>query len=297
MRGIITADWHIRAIRPRCRTDEDWILSQKLALKQIEDISHKFDCNVYCVGDLFHSNSTTSFECIKMVQDFSNRLCSFGKTLGILAGNHDLPYHSSGNLDKSAIGILLESYNVNHILDSVQDESQSDVSASNFDEEDDREARLVFKHILVFPDVKSIPEGCEGITAKELLNEFPKAEWIFTGDNHHNFHYEKNGRHVVNPGCLMRQVSDMKEYQCGVYYVDTDKNICEFIPIIDNVGFVDDSYILQENERNERIESFVEKLRKTKSVSLDFVSNVENELRRNDFDSELSDVILELLGV
>ena len=238
MRGIITADWHLRATRPRCRIDDDWIGTQRNALNQIAELAGKYNCNVYCVGDVFHSNSDTSFECIQLVQDFSNKLCSFGRTLGILAGNHDLPYHSSGNLSRSAIGVLLQSYNVGYILDSINDTEQALVSASNFDEDDDMSAIYVFKHILVFPDLKSIPPNLDAVTAKELLAGFPNAQWIFTGDYHHQFHYEKRGRHVVNPGCLLRQASDMKDYQPGVYFVDTDRMICEFIPIIDREGLM-----------------------------------------------------------
>ena len=89
----------------------------------------------------------------------------------------------------------------------------------------------------------------------------------------------------------------MKNYQCGVYFVDTDENIVEFIPIIDNEDLIDDSYILQENERNERIESFVDKLKKTKGVSLDFIDNVQNEMKHNKFETELLQVVDELLEV
>ena len=35
MRMIITADWHIRNTRPRCRVDEDWIKTQQKTLNQI----------------------------------------------------------------------------------------------------------------------------------------------------------------------------------------------------------------------------------------------------------------------
>ena len=41
MKGIITADWHLRATRPQCRIDEDWILTQKNALNQIKKYSEK----------------------------------------------------------------------------------------------------------------------------------------------------------------------------------------------------------------------------------------------------------------
>lgn len=298
MRAIITADWHIRATRPRCRIDEDWIETQRQALSQIVKISKEKKAPVIVVGDLFHSNSDVSFECIQMVQDMAFELGS----LYVLAGNHDLPYHSSENLEKSAIGVLLNSSHIFQIKDFFESwkwntDEKINYSASNFDQQDNKFAKIVFKHTLVFPDAKSIPPNCDGTTAKELLEEFPNAEWIFCGDYHHNFHYQKNGRHVVNSGCLLRQASDFKDYQCGVYFCDTDKNIVEFIPIIDSEQLIDDSYILQENEREERIDNFVQKLKDTESVSLDFLANVENALQNNNLDSELKKVVEELLEV
>lgn len=297
MKFIVTADWHIRATRPRCRVDNNWIETQRKALNQIVEISTKKKAPVMVVGDLFHSNSDTNFECIQMIQNMADKLGE----LYILAGNHDLPYHSSENLDKSAIGVLLNSNKVHLIKDyltkwNLEQEYPYIISAGNFDEEDDERAEIVFKHVLTIPQ-EDKPDFVDCETPESLLEKYPTAKWIFTGDYHHNFHYEKNGRHVINSGCLLRQASDMKDYQCGVYFVDTDEEIVEFIPIIDKEDLIDDSYILQENQRNERIESFVDKLRKTKGVSLDFLANVEAMMKRNDFEPELKEVVEELLEV
>lgn len=287
---IITADWHIRATMPRCRVDTDWIATQEKVLSQILEISCKKDAPVFVVGDLFHSNSDTSFECINMVQKLADKLGE----LYILCGNHDLPYHSSENIERSAIGVLLNSQNIFSIKEHF---CRHNVSAANFDEEDNKDAEIVFKHVLVFPDEKSLPPNVDALIAKDLLSEFPAAKWIFTGDYHHNFHYEKNGRHVVNPGCLLRQASDMKDYQCGCYFVDTDEEIVEFIPIIDNEQFVDDSYILKEEERTERIEDFVNKLTDTKNISLDFKDNVYRAIRQNKLSDEMINMLEELMEV
>lgn len=290
MKLIITADWHIRATRPRCRIDEDWMQTQRKALQQLVEIAKVKKAPVFVVGDLFNSNTDTSFECIQIVQQVADELGE----LYALAGNHDLPYHSSENIEKSAIGVLLNSQNIFPIKKYFEG---FECSASNFDEKDNKAADIVFKHILVFPDLKSLPPNCDGITAKELLSEFPNAKYIFTGDYHHNFHYEKNGRHVINPGCLLRQASDFKDYKCGVYYVDTENEIVEFIPIIDNEQFVDDSYILKQEEREERIEKFVDKLKDTKNVSLDFIDNVHKAIAANKLSEEMINMLEELLEV
>lgn len=284
MRMIITADWHIRNTRPRCRIDEDWIKTQQKALNQIAEICENKNAPLMVVGDIFNSNSDTSFECINMVQKLADRIGG----IYILAGNHDLPYHSSENINKSAIGVLLQSENIYKIED-----YSDEFSAPNFDEERNP-MPYMFIHTLTIPS-KDKPDFINCETPESLLEKYPTAKWIFTGDYHKNFVYEKNGRYVINSGCLIRQVSDMKNYQCGAYFVDTEKEIIEFIPIIDNEELVNDEYIIRENEREERIESFVNKLKDVESISLDFIDNVEKALLVNKIDEKLKDCVKELI--
>ena len=285
MRFVLTADWHIRATKPRCRIDEDWVQTQRLALNQIADIANSNDCPVYVVGDLFHSHGDTSFEVVQLIQEFAN---SLNHGMFILAGNHDLPHHNSSNLHKSAIGILLHCEKINFI------QNNEYVSAGNFDQETENK-EIIFKHILCFPDLKSMPPNVNAVTAEDLLGEYDNAKWIFTGDYHHNFVYENKGRYVVNSGCLIRQVSDMKDYQCGVYVIDTDLNKIDFVPIVDDYDLVDDSHILRQNEKDERIENMVDKLMDIEAVSLDFIQNIENVLLKTDVSDEIRKCVKELI--
>lgn len=289
MKLLITADWHIRKTRPVCRIDEDWMETQSNAVEQVLKLAVKYKTDVCIVGDLFHSNSDTDFECLQLIQNFAIKLKEHNLKVYVLAGNHDLMYHSSLNIGRSAIGIIFRSENIFPLS-----KLGENVSAPNFDEEViDNE--IVFRHVLVFPDEKSIPFNVEAKTAKDLLKESPSAKWIFTGDMHKNFHYEKNGRHVINPGCLLRQVSDFIDYEPCVYLVDTEREKVLQKFIIDNIDFVDNTYILKQEEREERIGKFVDGLKKTRAVSLDFVENVKLALMTNKLSKELISVVEELL--
>lgn len=291
MRFLVTADWHIRATKPRCRVDVDWIDTQKKALNQIADIAVKNNLEVFCVGDIFHANSDTNFQCLNLVQNFAKKLEKNGFSLCVLAGNHDLLYHSTANLDRSAIGVLLQSENIYPIA-GVSDE----ITAPNFDEMPDGNAKFVFIHTLTFPDQKSVPYGVtEYETAETLLDKFPKAQWIFTGDYHKNFHVKIDGRHVVNSGCLLRQASDFRDYICGVYLIDTDEGKCEWVPLEDDLDLVDDSYIVKEQQREEQIENFVNELASMDGITLDFEENVKKELTKNTFSPELKNTINNLM--
>lgn len=285
MRFIVSADWHLREDRPRCRVDEDWIGVQRRALEQLETYCEKYHCDLVVVGDLFHRS--TEFRMVRLVQSLAYRLSVRNLKLYYLAGNHDLLYHSTANLDRSAIGLLESTNNCFYISDLAI----HSVSAPNFDEECDDSKEHLFIHTLCFPDMKSMPPNVNAVCAKDLLGEHPNAKWIFTGDYHHSFHYEWNGRHVVNSGCLIRQAVDMKDYRCGAYFVDTDGNVVEFLPIEDDADMVDDAYIVDEKVRDERIGEFVDKLKGTKAVSFDFADNVEKALASSGLDDAVKDMV------
>ena len=285
MKFILTADWHLRATPPRCRIDKDWIETQRKALNQVFEHACSYRCDVLVVGDIFHSNSDASFQCIQLVQDLADKLNGIGKGLFILCGNHDLLYHSSQNIDKSAIGILMHSNNICPI--SYYD---SRISAPNFDEPCvDNE--YIFRHILTFPDEKSMPPNVSAITAKELLNLYPYSSWIFTGDYHKHFVYGENNRYVVNPGCLICQATDFKDYQPGVYYIDTDHDVIKFLKIDDSKEYIDDSYITKQTEREERLNTFINKIGETKAVTLDFIENIEKELSSGNYPDSFKEVV------
>ena len=291
MRFVLTADWHLREDRPRCRKDEDWIKTQENALNQIVKVCNDRRANLFVVGDMFHRS--TEYRMVRLVQKVAGNL---SKSLFFLAGNHDLKYHSSLNFDSSCISLLSSSNNCYKIRDANLLNGFDSIDAPNFDERPDENARYLFIHVLCFPDMKSMPPNVNAVCAKDLLEEIPTAKWIFTGDYHRNFHYEWKGRHVVNSGCLLRQASDMKDYRCGVYYIDTDAEIVELIPIIDDEELVDDSYIVEEKERDERIEGFLSKLSETKGISLDFADNVERALVACDLEEGVKDMVRELMG-
>lgn len=287
---IVTGDWHLRSQLPRCRKDENWIDTQKKALNQICIFAIDKKCDIMVTGDIFDSQSTTSFEIIQLVQNMAKKLKKYNLGLYVIFGNHDLLYHSSGNIKKSAVGILLQTENIFPI--SVFE----NVSAPNFDEEDIN-CEYMFKHVLCFPDMKSLPPNVDAFTAKELLEKFDKCNYLFLGDMHKNFHYEKNGRHVVNPGCMLRQAVDFKDYQSGFYFIDTDKNIVDFQLIIDDEKFIDDSYILREKEKEERIQAFADKIGEVESVSLDYIENVKSAMMTSKLSEELKETINELVGI
>lgn len=270
MKGIVTADWHLRHTPPKVSNDKDWFEIQRNMVIEIVNLCKKYKCSLYNIGDLYNSINDTSFDLVRLVQDSALMLEKFGQRFYLLCGNHDLPYHSSENLDKCAIGVTLNSLNVFHLAD-------SGIGCGNFDEETPMDKEIIAKHILCFPDVDSLPPHVNAKTASELLDDYKNAKWILLGDYHHNFHYEKKGRHVINPGCTTIQAADMLDYECGVYFVDTDEDIVEWIPLNNHQEFYDKTEI----EPDVDLEAFAGGIN-LKKVTFDFDTNLENALETQD---------------
>ena len=299
MSFILTADWHLRSQRPRCRLDDNWLETQKNALAQIAAYAGQYEADgVFAVGDIFHSTNETTNEIIGLVQEFALMLCDLDTSLYLLAGNHDLPQHNLENIHRSAFSILLNSKNIFHIRDSDYfAEYGYKHSASDFGVCDEN-AQVIFKHVLCFPENEKIPPGSTIVRPSELYALYGNAKYIFTGDYHRQFVYVKGKKKLFNPGCLLRQAADMIDYEPSVFLIDADKNgefthtIC---PIHDNERLVTDLYLEKEEERNDRIDAFIERIKDNEKISFDFVENVHNSIQKNKMSENIKKRILELL--
>jgi DNA repair exonuclease SbcCD nuclease subunit len=287
---VLCADLHIRNDRPRCRIDENWEETQRLMIQEIVSIANNKKCPLVITGDLFDSPNIPARFIVMLIEEFSK----INTKVYFLAGNHELPYHSIDNVENSSIGILSElSKEHMKIYEGMSDFGEWQHFNSKIM---GKKTGLLFIHRLVFESIKTIPPSVSAITASDLLKEYPDSNWIFLGDNHQFFHYNKNGKHVLNPGCTIRQKSDEQEYQPSVCYVDIEKETVERILLNDNITMVNDSYLVEENERENRIEAFVEGIKKNGRISLDFMENLNTAITKNKktMDQYTIDMIYEL---
>lgn len=291
MKGIFTADLHIRKDIPRCRTDADWMDTQRRALLYVYSVAKERDCPVYIAGDVFNTSREPN-ECINM---FLSVLKQFPDTrTGMIAGNHDLPYHAWENVDRSSIGVIFRAF-----PDIIPTVLLTDLAAYHFGKEREEGSKgiseLSMIHRLIFPDSDSRPPFSNASTAEELLEQYPESKWIFTGDYHRAFHFEKIGHHVVNPGTLLIQRADEAEYRTGFYFVDTEKSVVEFIstPAELNAG-VNTQYLEDDRIRNDRIEKFTDTVRKKGSLSLSFLDNLRDRISGIK-DENIKNILIEVM--
>jgi DNA repair exonuclease SbcCD nuclease subunit len=276
---IWTADWHLVADKPRCRIDEDWLGFLDKIMQFIVKTANDKKAILGIGGDLFGRKSPNVPNYI--VTMFLKNVLKVKLGTRILAGNHDQPGHNFDYIEKSSFGILdafITGNENNGRLNYIDDLG----SWSHFNGEvKNPNQELQFVHRLVFNNAKSIPPNVQASTAQELLDEYPNAKMILVGDNHGSFVYKKNGRYLINPGSIYRGNASQKEYKPSVYFIDTDKEIIEQIFLPDTDLMVEDEYLIEEEEKENHIGAFVEKLKKNEAIELDFMKNIEKALLIN----------------
>ena len=285
MKILITADWHIKGERPICRTDDDWLLSQKATIDEIRSIFEFHDCEqMWVLGDVFDAPRCST----KAVNMLISSLMTFPTdSVRILCGNHDLKDHNIDNLEECSIGTLCKFFKT---VPTVVDKFS--VSAEPFGMDDyGTNADVVCTHQLTFPD-----DATRGIfggsTAEELLERWPKAKFIFTGDYHHGFIYKETettpfmvqatGRYVINPGCINIQKADELDYEPMVVILDFDEFGIWPVYLDPQAENCTRDHIEAREHKEEEFERVVETIKGNVDISLDFDSNLEAQVQKTD---------------
>ena len=302
MKILATGDWHVRSTIPICRTD-DFLSIQSRTLERIAEIAlGSGNATILHSGDIFHKakpENSQELE-IMLAEIFNNQ---YNNYIYFIAGNHDLLYHKIENFNKGSIGVLntYEKWEkVNGCIEFIDStvfnfdygEKIKDLSVKN-----DNIKHICLVHKYVAEDV--VPFFMkDGISAKDLCERHPSFDVFVCGDNHHGFIYEhkRTGQVVINTGCITRQESTFKNYQPKVCLIDTEEMIFKFIDLPDNDPDVIIENVQEDQEEKlNRIESFIEKLKNVAEVSLDFEKNIEIYCQQNQVEDSVREKIMRSL--
>jgi len=282
MKILITADWHVRGERPLCRTDEDWIESQRKTIAQIREAFFHNGCEqIWILGDIFDAPRCAT----AAVNMLIGELKKFPQnSVKILCGNHDLKDHNYNNLEECSIGTLKKIFG--DVPDVVANDGigSMSVSAKPFALDDlQSNADVICTHQLTFPNEKARPmPGC-GVLAQDLLDRWANAEIIFTGDYHHGYIYKEDWdtlpwRYVVTPGCINIQKADELDYEPFVVVWDTKSNIDDYnfckVYLDPQREFCTRDHIEAREQKEAQLAEVVETIKGGTEITLDFDSNL-----------------------
>jgi DNA repair exonuclease SbcCD nuclease subunit len=234
---------------------------------------------LYIFGDIFHTPKASR----EVVGMFLEVFSPVANRVFIMPGNHDLRY---GNDDEDT------SYT---IINKVFQTMPQFVQYGTNEVTKEGESSVLGVHTLLFRVAEDVPYGVQKYeTAESLAAKYPEHYLIGVGDMHKPFYWTNGTTSIVNCGSMTVQSINEAEYDHGYWVVD-EEGYANFAPFEDVCKIVDDAYITHEKERDDRITSFVEMLKQSETITLDFTENVKKELTQSVVDDKVTQVIMNWL--
>lgn len=295
--AILMSDGHLRETSPECRVD-DFMLAQEKKWRFIRELQEKHNnIPILIAGDIYHHWKPSPWLLGWSFRNLPDNIIA-------IPGQHDLPAHSLENVEKSGIQVLADGWKITLLTEpSVIQLDYEDIGVSGFPwgVEFGRASSLYPKNIalihhLVYKGKEPFPGAEEkGGTAKNIIKQLPGFDLIVSGDNHQTFVERVGKQLLVNPGSLMRSTAAQVDHKPCVFLWRASDNEIEqvFLPIDKNA--VSRDHIELEKEKDERIESFVSRLKDNVEITLSFRSNLDRYTTKNKVRNGVQKIIKECL--
>ena len=295
--AILSADWHLRPDIPIGRID-DYFGAMEKKLDFILDLSKQHDCPILVAGDLGNhalNNGWPTWLLEWIINKFK------GHDIMVIPGQHDLPNHQISQFDKSGMGVL-DAAGVIKTIGIIQKEGcvptgshlpllinsffiipfpySMEMKYIGWDEEYQKKMPMMaMTHQMVIENKEEWP-GQKAVKGHQLLKQFPEYDLILSGDNHQAFTVEYQGRVLVNPGSMMRNTAAQIDHKPRVYlwYAETNEIEAVYLPI--EHGVIDRSHIDNVQERDTRMDAFIQRVKKDIEIQLAYEKNLENYFQK-----------------
>ena len=274
--AILCGDIHLREDVPVCRTD-DYEEAQWRKLDFISDLQKQYDIPCIHSGDLYHHWKPSPYLLAKTMQHLPKNFIT-------CLGNHDLPQHSLDLLEKCGVNVLEKA---GFLTVTGTHFGQTPTKATLLFPVNDSE--LLIWHVMNYQGKKPWPD-CTDPTASAIIKKY-NYSLILTGDNHKTFVEEYEGRVLVNPGSMMRMTADQVDHKPCVFLWYAESNTVQqvFLPIEE--GIISREHLDKKEERNERIDAFINRLNNDYKTELSFEANLNAFFQANEVKESVKQII------
>ncbi len=297
--AIITADWHIMDKIPKCRTD-DFIKTMKRKIDFVASLQRSYNnIPILCAGDLLDAWKSSPEVLAWSIRHISN--------MYVTIGQHEMPYHNIDLLHKSGLEVLDAAGTIKIIknvknLKTVPGTFKLIIKGFHWgasleartEQSNNSIRQIALCHILTYTGKKPWPD-IEVDIAHKLFERLKGYDLIVTGDNHKPFVLEHKGRLLVNPGSIFRLTADQIDHKPRVYlyYVNENKVKPVYIPIEKDV--VNRDYIEEADERNARLDAFVERVLTNIEIGHSFEANLDSFFKTNKTRKRVKEIVYEAI--
>ncbi len=291
--AILSADWHLRPDIPVCRTD-DYFKAMERKVDFILALSQQHNCPILIAGDLGHKAQWPNWLLEWAIKKFK------ANEIICIPGQHDLPNHRIDMFEKSGIGVLYAAGAIKLIgMTEKEDRIHSNLTIIPFPyghgiSHFKIEVRnlIAMAHQMILENAPIFP-GQEAPKGNQLIKQFPEYSLIISGDNHHPFTVEYQGRWLVNPGSLMRNTTDQEDHRPRVYLWYAESNEIEPIYLPIEQGVISREHIETAKNRDNRMDAFVKRVQEDVEIELSYEQNLMAYFQKYRTEMPVKDKVME----
>ncbi len=273
---LIAADLHLRETPPVCRADKDFMETQRSKLQFLSNLQKKYNSRVVYVGDISNSQRCSIA--------FLNWIFKYLPAGIAIAGQHDLPRHSLRLLDRSTLGVLIAGGKIRLLVppsnwvDLRGENSGELIRIVGFNWNDElRECKphySIDNHIAIVHKLitKKKEKFFESEKASHAIRQLKGFDLIISGDNHQPFEQSN----LINVGCFIRQRASEASYAPRV--IAWSPGHIQAVPVPHDPDAITREHIEIAEEKDQRLEAFIHRIRKTKNTSPNFKENIRKGL-------------------
>jgi hypothetical protein len=230
----------------------------------------------------------------------------------ICPGQHDLPQHNLAEYGKTGLNTLQQAGRViglaggfervfgdpSSLVKAVRGYAYGETAQNACPDQKNSKKALLWHHLTCAEKQNQPWPGANAAPVCRLFMTLDKYDLIVTGDNHQQFSYVAEGRLVVNPGSMMRQTADQTDFKPAVFGWVAETNSVTRIPLPILAGVVSREHLRGEKseDRDARMEAYIERASRTFETGLSFEKNMEQHIKTNKVEKGVEALIWKAVG-
>lgn len=294
--AILCSDIHLSLRAPAARAGEpDWLAAQERVMKQLALLRAKYEAPILCAGDLFDKwNPPVE------LANWAVRNCP---PMFVLPGQHDLPYHSTDLIHRSALWNLCTHRRKFRLLNGELGEGPTHINVQGFPwgteldppSIENEKLNVALVHHYVWIPGSSYPGAPKSSKVHNLFGDGMGWDVIVCGDNHKGFLTKtKSGTVIFNCGTLQRRKTDEVDYHPQVGLLKSDGSVePHFLDTSEDI--IATSVSVREDKEEIQLEDFLTELQGLEGDSLDFQTAVHHTMDDREVSPDVRRILLEAM--
>jgi DNA repair exonuclease SbcCD nuclease subunit len=290
--AILAGDLHLREDTPLCRTD-NYQKAQVVKTEHFRDVCDSYVAPLILAGDVFDYWNPTH-EIVSLAMN------TIKKNSHIIPGNHDLPYKSIKLFDRCGLSVLKTAgYNVYTEPKRIICRGMTidvlpwghDINILNRIKEESRGINILVAHFMTWCKREPWP-GIDVPDAIRVLKNISRYDIVLVGHNHKTFVVRDGNRTLISPGSLMRMDADQADHEPAYFLLYPDLTVKQKHYLFEK-GVVSREHIEVKNDKENRLQAFVARLKHDMEVGISFKRNMEQFLEDNKVHPNVKKIIWE----